>query len=67
MELIGCYARLAASIWTQIEDTKMLDDGSLLSHESTKIQRRRSSYRLERNKTYEQQIKKTVNGRVINY
>lgn len=60
MELIGCYARLAASIWTQSEDTKMLDDGSLLSHESTKIQRRRSSYRLERNKTYEQQIKKLL-------
>lgn len=60
MELIGCYARLTASIWTQSEDTKMLDDGSLLSHESTKIQRRRSSYRLERNKTYEQQIKKLL-------
>lgn len=60
MQLIGCYARLAASIWTQSEDTKMLDDGSLLSHESTKIQRRRSSYRLERNKTYEQQIKKLL-------
>lgn len=60
MGLIGCYARLAASIWTQSEDTKMLDDGSLLSHESTKIQRRRSSYRLERNKTYEQQIKKLL-------
>lgn len=60
MQLIGCYARLAASIWTQSEDTKMLDDGSLLSHESTKIQRRRSSYRLERNKTYEQQLKKLL-------